>query len=137
MSLTVRIITPDKTLLDSEAEEIVIPSTTGQLGILSGHAPLLTALDIGVMRIRKFKNQNWQSIAIYGGFAEVDDNEVTINVASGELSEDIPIEEARAAFNRAQEGLSQVAADDRQAQFQANQAFKRARARFQAAGGSV
>jgi len=137
MSLTVRIIAPDKTIFDSEAEEIVIPSTTGQLGILSGHAPLLSALDIGVMRVRKAKNQNWQIIAIYGGFAEVDDNEVTILVNSAELGQDIPIEEARTAFNSAQKALSQVAADDRQAQFQANQAFKHARARFQAAGGSV
>ncbi len=135
MSLTVRIIAPDKTILDCEAEEIVIPSTTGQLGIISGHAPLLTALDSGVIRVRKFKNQGWQSIAIYGGFAEVDDNEITILVNYGELGENILLEEARTAFNIAQQGLGQVAEGDRQAQFQANQAFKNARARFQAAGG--
>jgi len=137
MTLTVRVIAPDKTVWDAEAEEIVLPSTTGQLGILSGHAPLLTALDTGVMRIRAGKNQNWQAIALLGGFAEVDDNEVTILVNSAERGDTINIEEARAAFNEAQAGLSQVTADDRQAQFQANQAFKRARARFQAAGGSV
>ncbi|MCM0592319.1 MAG: ATP synthase F1 subunit epsilon [Gloeotrichia echinulata IR180] len=137
MTLTVRVIAPDKTVWDAEAEEIVLPSTTGQLGILSGHAPLLTALDTGVMRVRASKNQNWQAIALLGGFAEVDDNEVTILVNSAERGDTINIEEARAAFNEAQAGLSQVTADDRQAQFQANQAFKRARARFQAAGGSV
>ncbi|MEM1242769.1 MAG: F0F1 ATP synthase subunit epsilon, partial [Cyanobacteria bacterium P01_H01_bin.26] len=52
MTLAVRVISPDKTIWDAEAEEVVLPSTTGQLGILSGHAPLLTALDIGVLRVR-------------------------------------------------------------------------------------
>ena len=53
MSLTVRVVAPDKTVWDSEAEEVILPSTTGQLGILGGLAPLLTALDVGVMRVRE------------------------------------------------------------------------------------
>ena len=67
MALTVRVIAPDKTVWDSEAEEVILPSTTGQLGILAGHAPLLTALDVGVMRIRADKE--WVPIALMGGFA--------------------------------------------------------------------
>ncbi|MDB9307986.1 ATP synthase F1 subunit epsilon [Aphanizomenon sp. CS-733/32] len=137
MTLTVRVISPDKTVWDAEADEVILPSTTGQLGVLSGHAPMLTALDIGVMRVRANKSASWQAIALLGGFAEVDDNEVTILVNSAERGDTINLEEARAAFNAAQSGLSQVSADDRKAQFQANQAFKRARARFQAAGGLV
>ena len=58
MTLTVRVISPDKTVWDSTAEEVVLPSTTGQLGILSGHAPILSALDTGVMRVRADNNQN-------------------------------------------------------------------------------
>ena len=137
MTLTVRVISPDKTVWDAEADEVILPSTTGQLGILSGHAPMLTALDTGVMRVRASKNASWQAIALLGGFAEVDDNEVTILVNSAERGDKINLEEARTAFNTAQSGLNQVSADDRKAQFQATQAFKRARARFQAAGGSV
>lgn len=137
MSLTVRIITPDKTLLDCETEEIVIPTTTGQLSILSGHAPLLAKLDIDVVRVRKSKYQDWQNVAIDGGFAEVDDDEVTILVNGAELGEKILLENASTAFNIARENLSRVTAGDRQGQIQANKAFKRARARFQAAGGSV
>ncbi|MDZ8028182.1 MAG: ATP synthase F1 subunit epsilon [Nostoc sp. SerVER01] len=137
MTLTVRVISPDKTVWDAPAEEVVLPSTTGQLGILTGHAPLLTALDTGVMRVRAAKNQNWQAIALLGGFAEVEENEVTILVNGAERGDKINLEEARAAYNQAQARLGQVTADDRQAQIQANQAFKRARARFQAAGGLV
>ena len=49
MTLTVRVVSPDKTVWDATAEEVILPSTTGQLGILTGHAPLLTALDTAVM----------------------------------------------------------------------------------------
>jgi F-type H+-transporting ATPase subunit epsilon len=137
MTLTVRVISPDKTVWDAAAEEVILPSTTGQLGILSGHAPLLTALDTGVMRVRPSKTQSWVAIALLGGFAEVEQNEVTILVNSAERGETINQEEARTAYNEAQTRLSQVPAGDRQAQIQATQAFKRARARFQAAGGLV
>ena len=53
MALAVRVIAPDKTVWDAEAEEVILPSTTGQLGILTGHAPILSALDTGVMRVRE------------------------------------------------------------------------------------
>jgi F-type H+-transporting ATPase subunit epsilon len=137
MTLTVRVISPDKTVWDAEADEVVLPSTTGQLGILSGHAPLLTALDIGVMRVRANKNANWQAIALLGGFAEVDADEVTVLVNAAERGDKIQIDEARTALTEAQTRLNQVKPEDRQAQIQATKAFKRARARFQAAGGSV
>ncbi|MBF2007578.1 ATP synthase F1 subunit epsilon [Chlorogloeopsis fritschii PCC 9212] len=137
MTLTVRVISPDKTIWDASAEEVILPSTTGQLGILSGHAPLLTALDTGVMRVRPSKNQQWIPIALLGGFAEVEQDEVTILVNGAERGDSINLEEARTAYNEAQTRLNQVAQGDRQAQIQATQAYKRARARFQAAGGMV
>ncbi|NMF63421.1 ATP synthase F1 subunit epsilon [Brasilonema octagenarum] len=137
MTLTVRVISPDQTVWDAPAEEVILPSTTGQLGILSGHAPLLAALDTGVMRVRAEKNQGWTAIALLGGFAEVEKDEVTILVNSAERGDAINIEEARAALNEAETRLNQVQAEERQSQIQANQAYKRARARFQAAGGTV
>ena len=137
MTLTVRVISPDKTIWDDQAQEVILPSTTGQLGILSGHAPLLSALDAGVMRVRSSANQDWVAIALMGGFAEVEENEVTILVNAAERGDAIDLEEARGTYSEAQERLSQVQPDDRQAQIQANQAYKRARARFQAAGGMV
>ena len=76
MSLNVRVITPDKVVWDASADELILPSSTGQLGILTDHAPLLTALDIGVMRLKV--DGNWTSIVIMEGFAEVEDNKITI-----------------------------------------------------------
>lgn len=133
MALTVRVIAPDKTVWDSEAEEVILPSTTGQLGILAGHAPLMTALDIGVMRVRSDKT--WVPIALMGGFAEVDTDEVTILVNGAERGENIDLAAARTAFEEAETRLSQVSDDDKQAVIQARQAVKRARAKLQAAEG--
>jgi F-type H+-transporting ATPase subunit epsilon len=135
MALTVRVIAPDKTVWDSDAEEVILPSTTGQLGILPGHAPLLTALDTGVMRVRA--NKDWVAIALMGGFAEVDANEVTILVNSAERGDTIDREAARTAYSEAEARLNKVEAGNRQQQIQATQALKRARARLQAAGGMV
>lgn len=136
MTLTVRVISPDKTVWDSEAEEVILPSTTGQLGILSGHAPLLTALDVGVMRVRPGKD--WLPIALMGGFAEVENNEVTILVNGAERGDAIDKAAALEAYTKAEERLNQVqGTENRQEKIQASQAFKRARARYQAAGGMV
>ncbi len=134
MTLTVRVIAPDKTVWDGTADEVILPSITGQLGILTGHASLLTALDTAVMRVKAGKDK-WTPIALMGGFAEVDNNEITVLVNGAELGEKIDLEQARKEFTDAEQKLASVSTSDRQAQIQANQTFKRARARFQAAGG--
>lgn len=133
MTLTVRVIAPDKTVWDAPAEEVILPSTTGQLGILTGHAPLLSALEPGVLRVRESKG--WQSIALSGGFAEVDANEVTILVNGAERGDTIDKDAARTALDAAQARLTKAdQGSDRQERYQAVQEFKRARARLQAAG---
>ena len=127
-----RVITPDNTVWDSSAEEVILPSTTGQLGILSGHAPLLSALDVGVMSLRPQKD--WLSIAIAGGFAEVEADEVTILVNSAERGDNIDSEQAQETYESAKARLEQAqAADNRQEIIQATQALKKARSRLQAA----
>jgi F-type H+-transporting ATPase subunit epsilon len=134
MTLTVRVIAPDKTVWDGTAEEVILPSTTGQLGILSGHASLLTALDTAVMRIKAGKDK-WTPIALMGGFAEVENDEVTVLVNGAELGDKIDREQAKTAFAEAERKLVAAANGSRQETIKANQAFKRARARLQAAGG--
>lgn len=130
MTLTVRVISPDRVILDQQAEELILPSTTGQLGILTDHVPLMTALDIGVMRYRA--QNKWSAIAVLGGFAEIEENEVTILVNEAELGSSIDPEQARAEFNAAEAHLSQVPEGDKLGKIQADRAFRRARARLQA-----
>jgi F-type H+-transporting ATPase subunit epsilon len=136
MTLTVRVIAPDRTVWDEQAEEVILPSITGQLGILTGHAPLLTALDTGVMRVR-LKNK-WTPIAVMGGFAEVEANEVIILVNGAERGDSINLEAARTAYTQAKADLeSAETGDSKKAKIKATKAIKRARARLQAAGGVV
>ena len=136
MVLSVKVITPDQTVWDDQVEEIILPSTTGQLGILSGHAPLLTALEVGVLRVRPGKE--WKTIALMGGFAEVEDDEIKILVNGAELGDDIDQDAARSEYEQAQTRLQTVEnGDDRQEKIQAENSMKKARARFQASGGTV
>jgi F-type H+-transporting ATPase subunit epsilon len=133
MTLQVCVITPDGIVLNEAVEEVILPSTSGQLGILSGHAPLLTALDIGVMRIRPSKD--WKNLAVMGGFAEVDHDVLKVLVNSAEVDNDISQEEAQTEFSKAQTLLEQAnKGDNRQEKIRASQAFKRAKARLQALG---
>lgn len=131
MSLTVRVIAPDKTVWDAIADEVILPSTTGQVGILSGHAPLITALDTAVMQVKSGK-EKWIKIALMGGFAEVDANEVTVLVNGAELGSNIDVATAKTALAEAEQQVSK--ASNKQEQIKAAQAVKKARARLQAAG---
>ena len=136
MVLSVKVITPDKTVWDDQVEEIILPSTTGQLGILTGHAPLLTALEVGVMRVRPDKE--WKTIALMGGFAEVEDDEIKILVNGAELGDDIDQDAARTEYEQAQTRFQKVEnSDNRQEKIQAENSMKKARARLQATGVTV
>ncbi len=131
MTLTVRVITPDQIVCDQTTDEVILPSGTGQLGILTDHVPLLTNLDIGVLRIRE--NKDWKSIAVMGGFAEVEDNEVKVLVNGAELGAEIDKETAQADFDKAQTELNEAnSTGDRAKIMKANKNYKKARARLQA-----
>lgn len=128
MSLNVRVITPDKVVWDAMAEELILPSSTGQLGILTDHAPLLTALDIGVMRIKL--EAGWTSIVLMEGFAEVEDNKVTILCNGAEEASSI-------VLKTAQEELEKVTllvdeATTKKEKIEATIELRKAKARLQA-----
>jgi len=127
MSLQICILTPDKVFWNQEAEEIIVPTNTGQMGVLTNHAPIITALDIGIMSIRTQKE--WTSIALMGGFALVKQNLVTVLVNSAECKESIDASLAEKAFLEAKEQLEKAV--DFKEKVEANFAFKRARARYQ------
>ncbi|MEB3270517.1 MAG: ATP synthase F1 subunit epsilon [Synechococcus sp.] len=135
MTLTLRILAPDQSVFDGSADEVILPSTTGQLGILTGHVSLLTALDSGVLRLRQ--GSSWQSIALVGGFAEIESNEVTVLVNAAELGSSIDTAAAEKEFEAAQQAVTalegQPASSDK---LKAQQALARARARLAASRGA-
>jgi F-type H+-transporting ATPase subunit epsilon len=128
MSLHVSIIAPDRNVWDSNAEEVILPSSTGQLGILKGHAPLLTALDIGVMRVRVDKD--WIPVVLMGGFAEVENDELTILVNGAEEGSKINAEEAQKNLEEMTERFNN--AETNKDKIEATQNLRKARARVQA-----
>ena len=127
MSLQVCIMAPDRIFWNEEATELILPTNTGQMGVLKNHTPLITGLDIGVMLV--LSGTEWISMALMGGFALVKDNKVTILVNEAELGSNIDSEQAEVQFNEAKAKLEN--ASGRKEKIEANLAFKRARARYQ------
>jgi F-type H+-transporting ATPase subunit epsilon len=135
MTLTLRVLAPDQSVFDDNADEVILPSTTGQVGILTGHVSMLTALDSGVLRLRQ--GSSWQSIALMGGFAEVEANQVTVLVNAAELGSRIDAASAEKELEAAQQAADafegQVSSTEK---VKAQQALARARARLAASRGS-
>jgi F-type H+-transporting ATPase subunit epsilon len=128
MTFNLRVMAPNRTVWNSEAQEVIISTNSGQIGILPNHAPLLTALDIGIMKIRI--DSQWTAMALMGGFAMIDNNQMTILVNEAEKASDINREQAQEAFQIAQTSL--IEANGRKQVIEANLAFKRAKARLEA-----
>ena len=128
MSLNVRVITPDKVVWDASADELILPSSTGQLGILTDHAPLLTALDIGVMRLKV--DGNWTSIVLMEGFAEVEDNKITI--LSNGAEEGVNIDPSTAQSELEKVTLLVDQATTKKEKIEATLELRKAKARLQA-----
>ena len=129
MTINIRVITPDRIVCSTTAEEIILPSTTGQLGILNGHAPLITALDIGVLRIKM--DQKWTPMILFGGFAEIDQDQITILVNDVEEAASLKLEEVTVALEQAT--LAVENAETNREKIEASQNLKKASARVQAA----
>ncbi len=131
MTLTLRVIAPDQSVFDDTADEIILPSTTGLLGVLPGHISMVTAIDIGVLRV--FKNGSWNSIALTGGFAEVESNEVTVLVNKAELGKNIDSAKAEAELEQAKNQLSQTQDKETSPEkIKAQEALNKAKAWFNA-----
>ena len=128
MSLNVRVITPDRIVWVANAEELILPSSTGQLGILTDHAPLLTALDIGVMRLKT--GGNWISFVLMEGFAEVEDNKITILCNGAEEGASIDASTAQAALEKVTVLVDEAAT--KKEKIEATIELRKAKARLQA-----
>ncbi|HMI54048.1 MAG TPA: F0F1 ATP synthase subunit epsilon [Candidatus Saccharimonadales bacterium] len=102
------IVTPERQLLRQTVTEIQVPGADGFLGILPGHAPLITELGIGELTYHTKDGKQSDPIAILSGFAEVLPDKVTILAETAELAAEIDLERARKALVRAQERLASV-----------------------------
>ena len=102
-SFQLEIVTPEKMIVNAVADEAQIPGKTGCLGILPGHAPLITELAIGEISYRENGVHNY--LAVAWGFAEVLPDRVTILAQTAERAEEIDVKRAEEARNRAEQRL--------------------------------
>ena len=119
------IITAEKLVYSDEVSSVVAPGSAGQLGILPNHAPLLTSLKPGELKVLKEGEES--NIAVSGGFLEVLQNVVTILADTAERAEYIDFERAEAAMKRAQDKVD--SSDSDMDLEKAIQALKRSQAR--------
>lgn len=108
-SIELVIVTPERQLLRESVVEVVLPGADGELGILPGHAPLITELGIGELRFRGAGGKDEVHLAIIRGFAEVLTDRVTVLAETAELAEEIDVERAKQALERAR---ARIAASD-------------------------
>jgi len=101
--LLLEVVTPDRLVLSTEAEVVVCPGVEGQFGVLPGHIPFLSALEIGEMYYKAGGKTEY--LAVSGGFAEVTGEKVTIVAESAEVGREIDVERARRAQERAEKRL--------------------------------
>lgn len=107
--LRVEVVTAERTVLETEADMVILPGVEGQLGILPRHAPLITALAPGEIRLKQGGGE--QELAVSGGFVEVWDNKVTVLADAAERAEEIDLARAEEAMRRAQERIRSRASD--------------------------
>jgi F-type H+-transporting ATPase subunit epsilon len=123
------IVTPTRLLVKDAAEEAQIPGATGYLGILPGHAPLITELGVGEITYKASGNSH--TLAVAWGFAEVLPDKVTILAEAAERPQEIDVARAQKAKERAEERLKSNAADVDYAR--AEDALRRAESRLDVA----
>ena len=109
MIMNIRVLTPDRVICSTTADEVILPGLTGQVGVLEGHATLITALDTGLLRIKL--DQKWTPIILCGGLAEIDRNRVTILVNDVEEILDINLSEATKELENATLEAEKITAD--------------------------
>lgn len=97
------VVTPARVVYTDEVRMVVARGADGDLGILPEHAPLITSLRTDVVRVEK--GGRWQHMAVSSGFMEVKNNRTVILADAAELAEEIDIERARRAKERAEERL--------------------------------
>ena len=107
--LLLEVVTPDKSLVREDVDEVQLPGSEGYFGVLPGHTPLLATLQVGEMWYRIGSEKHYLALAL--GFVEVLPDRVTVLAQLAERAQDIDIERAEAARRRAEERLSQAAPD--------------------------
>lgn len=124
------IVTPEQILFKDEVQFLVAPSVEGELGVLKNHAPLISALKIGVLRYKDSRGE-LKKMALSGGFVEVIDNVARVLAETAEHGDKIDVLRAKSSRERAEKRLAQR--DENINHIRAQMSLQRAMARLKAA----
>lgn len=128
--IKLEIVSPQKIVYSTDVNMLIVRSTAGELGFLPNHAPLVTGLLPAAMRL--MTDEGERLVAVSGGFVEVQPTKITVLAANAELPDEIDVDRAQAAYERAKERLEheRTNIDIKRAQA----ALERAKARLKTAG---
>ena len=129
MTIRCEIVSQDRTIFQDDVDIVILPGAAGEMGILPHHAPVLTTLKYGVIKVRR--NNKEELFAVAGGVAEVQPSIVTILADAAENIEDIDIVRAKAAKKRAEDALANLSVEtDRDAYLVMEAALRRSNLRL-------
>jgi F-type H+-transporting ATPase subunit epsilon len=103
MPIQLDIVTPERLAFSEEVDAVTVPGSEGELGILPHHAPLVSTLGVGELRIRKGTTE--ESFAIFGGFLQVLPDKVIVLAETADMASDIDLEKAQEARREAEQAL--------------------------------
>ncbi|MBI2351074.1 MAG: F0F1 ATP synthase subunit epsilon [Deltaproteobacteria bacterium] len=129
--IRLKLVTPSRLLLDEEVDEVTAPGALGEFGVLPKHISFLTLLEVGEMSYKQGGERH--HLALSGGYAEVLDEVMTVLANAGEYADEIDIERARAARERAEKRMAELSQEDKEFAA-AEAALRRALVRLQVAG---
>jgi F-type H+-transporting ATPase subunit epsilon len=130
MKFPLRVVSVERSLFEGEVEFMIANGAEGELGVLARHAPLMTILKPGPLRIQETFGGEEQVLFVGGGFLEVLPERVTVLADIAEHAEDISIEQAEEARRRAQERLAGTTTAAEESEFQSALAVAEARLRL-------
>jgi F-type H+-transporting ATPase subunit epsilon len=131
--LKLEIVTPEKKVVETDADSVTVPTASGEAGILPNHAPLISALKPGIL---EFTNRGAsERIAIAGGFVEVNHDKVTVLADSAEKADEIDATAARADLEAAQKAIAAAATQPVEETEALREQLDSANARLQLAAG--
>ncbi len=130
MPIRCEIVSQDRTVFEGEADIVILPGSAGEMGILPNHAPLITTLNYGVIRVRRHGQE--QVFTVAGGIAEVQPDIVTVLADAAENVEEIDVERAEAARRRAEEAMAKGVPKDTDAYLAIEAALRRSKLRLEA-----
>jgi F-type H+-transporting ATPase subunit epsilon len=129
MVLDVRVLTPDRVICTTMADEAILPGLTGQIGVLNGHATLIAALDTGLLRIKL--EDKWTPIILCGGLVEIDRNRVTVLVNDVEEFVSVDLVEAAKEVEKAMLAVENSDNENSKSRIDASDELKKANARLE------